>query len=161
MRPTRAFAAAALVISRSILFALAILVSGCSEKGKAAPEKSTVNETPAPTAEVQFHASSNPRKFLTATSVRAGVSWFSDVSAACGIVHVYKNGAGPKALMVESTGGGCGLIDYDRDGNLDLFTQGGRPMLRMIPNVPPMHFIARLRILTLSRLSQAWQWSTI
>jgi enediyne biosynthesis protein E4 len=53
---------------------------------------------------------------------------FTDVARASGIDHVYDNGASPKALMVESTGGGCGWFDYDRDGRLDLFlTQGGVP----------------------------------
>jgi len=51
-----------------------------------------------------------------------------DVAAAVGIRHVYDNGASPRALMVESTGGGCGWLDFDRDGLVDLYlTQGGDP----------------------------------
>lgn len=46
----------------------------------------------------------------------------------CGIDFVYQNGATGKALMVESTGGGCAWLDYDRDGWPDLYLgQGGAP----------------------------------
>lgn len=53
---------------------------------------------------------------------------FLDTAAANGLSYTYLNGAGPKALMVESTGGGGGWIDVDRDGALDLILpQGGTP----------------------------------
>lgn len=53
---------------------------------------------------------------------------FTNVAEAIGIRHVYDNGSSPKALMVESTGGGAGWIDLDADGRLDLYlTQGGPP----------------------------------
>jgi len=46
----------------------------------------------------------------------------------CGIDFTYLNGATGKALMVESTGGGCAWLDYDRDGWPDLYLgQGGDP----------------------------------
>lgn len=49
-------------------------------------------------------------------------------AADCGIDFVYLNGATGKALMVESTGGGCAWLDYDRDGWPDLYLgQGGDP----------------------------------
>ena len=51
-----------------------------------------------------------------------------DAAAELGVHHVYNNGASPRALMVESTGGGCGWLDFDRDGLVDLYlTQGGDP----------------------------------
>lgn len=41
---------------------------------------------------------------------------------------VYANGATGAALMVETTGGGAGWLDYDGDGQLDLYLcQGGNP----------------------------------
>lgn len=55
-------------------------------------------------------------------------SRFADVAEAAGILHVYQNGASGQALMVETTGGGCGWIDFDRDGRWDLYlNQGGDP----------------------------------
>lgn len=51
-----------------------------------------------------------------------------DVAQSMGVHHVYDNGASPRALMVESTGGGCGWFDFDHDGLVDLYlTQGGDP----------------------------------
>ncbi|MBI3863525.1 MAG: CRTAC1 family protein [Planctomycetia bacterium] len=63
---------------------------------------------------------------------------FTDVAESVGIRHIYQNGASPKALMVESTGGGCGWLDYDRDGLIDLFlTQGGVPDATSLSANPP------------------------
>ncbi len=46
----------------------------------------------------------------------------------CGIDFSYLNGTTGRALMVESTGGGCAWLDYDRDGWPDLYlVQGGDP----------------------------------
>lgn len=53
---------------------------------------------------------------------------FTETTAECGISFTYDNGASPQVLMVETTGGGCGWIDFDRDGFCDLyFVQGGNP----------------------------------
>ena len=53
---------------------------------------------------------------------------FVNVAELSGIQFVYENGASPKALMVEATGAGCGWLDFDRDGWLDIhFAQGGVP----------------------------------
>jgi hypothetical protein len=79
-------------------------------------------------------------------------SWFEDVAASVGLLHTYQNGAAGKALMVETTGGGCGWIDYDRDGRWDLYlNQGGdtdphsqsrRPSDQLFHNVEPGRFEA-------------------
>ena len=53
---------------------------------------------------------------------------FQEVSAESGVEFVYENGAGRK-FMVEGTGGGAGWLDYDRDGQWDLYlVQGGDPV---------------------------------
>jgi RNA polymerase sigma factor (sigma-70 family) len=51
---------------------------------------------------------------------------FLDRTADTGINHSYRNGqeAGHLAIL-ESLGGGVALIDYDRDGLLDIFVTGG------------------------------------
>jgi len=56
--------------------------------------------------------------------------FFEDVAELLGIDFVFDTGANGKAFMIESTGGGGGWIDYDRDGYPDLFlVQGGDPLL--------------------------------
>lgn len=51
---------------------------------------------------------------------------FEDVHAALGFEHTYQNGEQGQLLFFESFGGGSGWLDYDRDGNWDVFAnQGG------------------------------------
>jgi hypothetical protein len=53
---------------------------------------------------------------------------FTDVAVSSGVDFTYLNGAKGESLMVESTGGGCGWLDYDSDGHWDLYlVQGGDP----------------------------------
>ena len=56
----------------------------------------------------------------------AGPPLFEDVTAASGVKWSYRNGeeAGHLAIL-ESLGGGVGLLDYDHDGRYDLFVVGG------------------------------------
>jgi len=57
---------------------------------------------------------------------RAGQPFFRDMTEESGIRFTYRNGqeAGHYAIL-ESLGGGVGLIDYDGDGRLDIFVTGG------------------------------------
>jgi len=67
-----------------------------------------------------------------------------------GIDFTYLNGSRGQALMVEATGGGCGWLDYDLDGQPDLYLgQGGDPAApasslqpndRLFRNVGQGHF---------------------
>jgi len=51
---------------------------------------------------------------------------FEEVQAALGLDHTYQNGEKGQLLFCESFGGGSGWLDYDRDGNWDLYlNQGG------------------------------------
>ncbi|HEY8505156.1 MAG TPA: hypothetical protein VIL46_11280, partial [Gemmataceae bacterium] len=57
----------------------------------------------------------------------AGPPLFADVTAASGISFTYRNGedTADHLSILESLGGGVGLIDYDRDGLLDVFLPAG------------------------------------
>ncbi|MFM9961513.1 MAG: CRTAC1 family protein [Planctomycetaceae bacterium] len=64
----------------------------------------------------------------TTPTVLIDATHFQEVAAASGVQFVYDNGAG-RQLMVEGTGGGAGWLDYDRDGQWDLYlVQGGDPV---------------------------------
>jgi hypothetical protein len=53
-------------------------------------------------------------------------TYFEDVTARTGITVRYENGEERKHYSIlESLGGGVAIIDYDRDGKLDLFFPGG------------------------------------
>src|SRR4051812_42989527 len=54
---------------------------------------------------------------------------FEDITAATGITFVGENGASPEKKMIETMGSGVGLLDYNRDGHLDILfvSGGGRP----------------------------------
>src|SRR5689334_3641495 len=56
----------------------------------------------------------------------AGPPLFQEVTAACGIDAIYRNGeeAGHYAIL-ESLGGGVAVFDFDSDGLLDFFVPGG------------------------------------
>jgi hypothetical protein len=52
--------------------------------------------------------------------------WFEDVSAKSGIDFTYHNGEEKDLYTIlESLGGGVGLLDFDRDGLLDIVLTGG------------------------------------
>ncbi|MBI1348476.1 CRTAC1 family protein [bacterium] len=50
---------------------------------------------------------------------------FENVAAASGVDFMYYGNPSPEHFMTEQNGGGCGLIDYDADGRLDLFLPNG------------------------------------
>lgn len=126
--PRRSGLAAVAVIGLTLTASLC----GC-DPPKPAPAEPPVSDVPPPgsatSRSFDFQPIRPPEETQTAgESSPLRSPQFEDVADPRGIRHQYDNGASPKALMVESTGGGCGWIDYDRDGLLDLYlTQGGIP----------------------------------
>jgi len=88
-----------------------LAVTGCEQKRKAAP--------PAPL----------PKPAAKAKAPTTAVAYqvdFEEVTEASGVKSVYRNGEETNQYSIaESLGGGVGVLDYDRDGRLDLFFPGG------------------------------------
>ncbi len=99
-----------------------VVVAGCSDSGSrpAMPNNATSAKT-GHEASTSQQTSDNEHP---ETSLR-----FDDVTSKTGIRFVNRNGeeAGQFAI-VESLGGGVGVIDFDRDGNDDLLLPGGGNM---------------------------------
>ncbi len=51
---------------------------------------------------------------------------FKDRAPSAGVEFIYQNGSeANRAAILESLGGGCGVLDFDRDQDLDVFFPGG------------------------------------
>ncbi|HJN08243.1 MAG TPA: CRTAC1 family protein [Pirellulaceae bacterium] len=120
--------------TEAFLFAMAVMIAvvqlGC--KGNS----SLPGESTSSPAEEQAHSPVRTRSRLSvnrSSPIRADAPdaadshlYFVDVHQSLGVDFVYDRGARGKLLMVESTGGGAGWTDFDRDGNWDLLlVQGG------------------------------------
>jgi hypothetical protein len=76
----------------------------------------------------------NPRAWATANS-RIPVT-FLDVASSAGIRFKHDNAASPEKYLIETMGGGCGWIDYDQDGLLDLYLVNSAATLAYKPAHP-------------------------
>jgi hypothetical protein len=62
---------------------------------------------------------------LAAQAAAAGTARFEDASAASKLEFTMTSGADPSRYILEVNGGGVALVDYDRDGDLDVFFANG------------------------------------
>lgn len=114
---------------------LSLFAVGCGTTAtpEAAPKQSAEIEGlhAEKTSEVEFQFHLDIEDDLSSdnqSEVKLSFPRFSDVSSALGLRHVYDNGTSRRQLMTESTGGGAGWLDFDRDGLVDLcLPQGGEP----------------------------------
>src|SRR5437867_13141429 len=61
---------------------------------------------------------------------------FTDVLPQTGITFRHVNGASDEKYLIETMGAGCGLIDYDNDGWLDIYFVNGGPTRAFTPAEP-------------------------
>lgn len=119
-------------VIEAIFLASISLCIGCSQSSPPkAPQVATTSTTedvkPEETADTLPGSrlpSELPRE-KTNRSLEKG-DWFEDVAQSAGVMHTYRAGfeAGLYTLL-ETVGGGVAMIDYDRDGDVDLFFSGG------------------------------------
>jgi len=65
-------------------------------------------------------------------------TWFVGIAADVGIDFVQYDGRSGERYYVETTGSGCGFLDYDDDGDLDVYLLTGAPTPGApIPVTPP------------------------
>jgi hypothetical protein len=75
-------------------------------------------EEPAPDTQAKVHAPEAPPKTFAAAPPAVA---FSDITETAGIDFVHINGAYGERLMPETIGSGLAFLDYDNDGDQDLF----------------------------------------
>ncbi len=99
------------IISFYVVALATLIVAGCSKDDSS-------NPVPASTPIAAVPPPVNP------DANRPG--FFTDMTETSGIRFSYKNGEEPDSFAIlESLGGGIGLIDYNRDGRLDIVATGG------------------------------------
>lgn len=90
-------------------------------------------------ADIQVKSSthSSQKEQVNASSDSQNRLHFVDVAMSSGLDFVYRNGEQGESLMVESTGGGVGVLDFNCDGRPDLFfNQGGDPQKPLVADAP-------------------------
>lgn len=110
---------------RGLIWALSgIFVITLSACQKAPVESIDVAQT----SPFQFSSRPSASTDVEVQVVRTPTVRFDEVASSIGISHTYLNGERGKSIMVETLGGGCGWLDFDADGNWDLYlNQGGDP----------------------------------
>ena len=68
---------------------------------------------------------------------------FVDVTEAAGIHFIHDNAASREKYMVETMGSGCGWIDYDNDGLMDIYLVNGAATQVYEPEITPKSALYR------------------
>jgi len=70
---------------------------------------------------------------------------FVDVQDRAGVRFTHTDGGSGRKFFVEQFCSGCGFIDYDNDGWLDIYAVQGAPLPGAHPATPPRHMLWRNR----------------
>jgi hypothetical protein len=87
---------------------------------------------------VTLSASAQNKPIYPATTAHPGPAWFVDVAGPAGItVRNVNGGIESKRYIIEATGSGVAIIDYDRDGWPDIFLVNGTSLPGKKETAPP------------------------
>lgn len=95
-----------------VIFGLLLLFAGCSKERQTSTKNSSLVVPPAVVPE--------------STATRNSPFQFSECAGQMGVIQDYRNGAEHSYYTIlESLGGGIGILDFDHDQRKDLFIPGG------------------------------------
>lgn len=112
----------------SFFFLIASL--GCTDTEPSAPVASpTQSPKPIEAAEEPAQTSARlPSQLEREPNTRQPheEDWFEEIAEASGVKHAYRSGyQGALYTLLETVGGGLTMVDYDQDGDIDLYFTGG------------------------------------
>lgn len=114
-------------MSLGVILLVTIGLAGC---GGTQPRPKSGNEPTTTNATSNSNAVDDSKPAPETPRPATANDWFEDVTQQCGVRFSYHNGReGGQFTVVESMGGGVAMLDYDQDGDLDLFITGGGTIL--------------------------------
>ncbi len=120
---------------------LLLSLVGCKQNvaPEASPEAAKANRPRFNIQEFENEPTHSTR--LQKTGIR-----LTESAIALGLAYTYTNGERGKALLAETTGGGCGWLDFNNDGWSDLFVcQGGDTTAAEVAEQPSDQLFINLR----------------
>jgi hypothetical protein len=108
-----------------LLAGFCFLLSGCDSPPQSHPTKIGAKENAAGSPDAPVTADGIPSSVVAANATLPD-DWFEDVTDRTTIRFSYRNGREANRFFIaEIIGGGPAMVDYDLDGDIDLFFTGG------------------------------------